>query len=500
MQIKDIPSYEKKLNEFAFSGVLDVDGMKRAVVDLSGLPPLYYDKPPTEIGEFTPEAEFLRYLYLPARKFYMTYKGKRESYPWASGSYYTEGRVLGPCLNKPCDVMIITPQMFPKYTVSTKDGIRDDLTPFTMGIFENFRTVVQELGFTNIADWYLTSLIKFRNPQPDTQIPASWINSCFPWVLQEIYLLKPKYIVCVGSQVAKKFFGSSATIKKYIGRLLEKEFVYSVPEPFVHTAKSIVLPSVGFTLDPDAMPLWSRQMFLIYDDINGIYKESSPNCDSRSYDHKAVYSAAALQREIDRIKELAKTDPKRRVIAVDLEWEGEYPQQEGAHVLTVQFSSAPGEATVVCLTDDTGVVFKDGVETAAKQLETLFTEQPGWKPRLGGHFLRADMPWLLSLGISPEGLRKAYQPADTPEQCRYDGGWDTGLMYHAYKEDEEVKDGYGLKILSLKECDVKRYDVDLQQAYDDYSKREPEKEYWSGRVERIKSLHLKLRERYGRSV
>ena len=500
MQIKDIPQVEKTLDNFAFSGVLNVEGIKRAVVDLSGLPPLYYDKPPSEIGEFTAEAEFLRYLYLPSRKFYLNYKGKREAYQWASGSYYTDSRILGPCLNKECEVMIITPQMYPRYTTVTRDGLRDDLTPFTMGIYENFRTVANEVGFKKTTDWYLTSLIKFRNPQPDVQIPAAWINGCYPWLLQEIYLLKPKYIICAGSQVAKKFFGASATIKKYIGRLLDKEFVFPLPEPSIHTAKVIVLPSVGNVLDPDVMPLWNRQLSLIMDDKKGIYKESSPNYDPPVYNHVAVYSASALQKEIDRIKEEAKTDPKRRIIAVDLEWEGEYPEQEGAHVLTVQFSSKPGEATVVCLTDDKGVVFKDGIETAVKQLETLFTEQPDWKPRLGGHFLRADMPWLLSLGISPEGLRKAYQPANTPEECRDEGGWDTGLMYHAYKEDEEVKDGYGLKILSLKECDVKRYDVDLLQAYEDYSKREPEKEYWTSRIERIKSLHLRLRNKYGRSI
>lgn len=462
---------QARLDRFAETGELPVVGnMKRAVVNLADLYPLFLSKIASQkSGEYAQEAAFLEYLYTPG--LYFSVEVKKQDTPmecrWFPGRLLgggVPGKPTGPFGVSSTDVMIITNKQYPLYIKENAYQSVVDTTPITTGVRDHLRRVLTDIGFkpSEISNWYTTSLIKFSNPSLDDTLPAAWINGCYPWLLQEIYLLKPKYIICSGVQSLKKFFGSSANLKKYTGQLVELTLTFT--DGSTHTCKVLSLPSFGQVVDLDVEPVWYRQLTLLYNDLHSVeVKEEYPKR------HCAVHTAEGLWKEVERIKQLSRTDPKRRIIAVDLEWEGEYPEQPGAKVLTVQFSSYPGEATVVLLNDMEKELFREGVPVAAQILETLFTEQPGWKPRLGGHFLRADLPWLLSLGIPASGLKKAYQPAETPELCRDEGGWDTGLMYHAYREAEEVGDGYGLKILALKECQVPRYDLDLQREYEKFS-------------------------------
>lgn len=478
-----------QLHDFAVAGYLPEDGnIKRAMVDLTDLYPLFLSEiVPTEEGPYATEAMFLRYLYTSNNAFWALIKNKPESQSckWFTGRLFgggNPGKPMGPYGLSSARVMIVAPKPYQLFSVENTFRTVLDLTPMATSVRERFRQVLLSVGFSpyDIASWYMTSLVKFSDPTLDETLPAAWIKGCYPWLLQEIGLLKPDYIICAGSQVLKKFLGNSAKIKNYTGRLVDHEIV--INQNFIHKCKLLSIPSFGFEMNLDVEPTWYRQLRMLYDDYAGIEKEKE------QLRHVVVKNARCLQKEINRVKYLAQQDPKRRIIAVDLEWEGSYPQQEGAHVLTVQFSSAPGEATVVLLSDKDKVLFEEGVDVAAKLLETLFTEQEGWKPRLGGHFLRADMPWLLSLGISEIGLKHAYQPAETPEKCRDDGGWDTGLMYHACREDEEVKDGYGLKALALNECGIQRYDIKLQEELNAYEKCVVEKQEIAKKLLRYERL------------
>lgn len=460
-----------RLDRFIQTGELPAAGnMQRAAVDLTDLYPLFLSNVVRkEDGEYAVEATFLKYLYTPGQ--YFSVEVKKQEKPiectWYPGRLLgggAPGNPTGPFGIRSADVMIVTSRQYPLYIKENAAKSVVDTTPITTGVIDHFRKVLIDIGFKapDISKWYMTSLVKFSNPSLDDTLPSSWIKGCYPWLLQEIYLLKPKYIICAGVHSLKKFFGNSATLKKYTGQLVDLTLNFT--DGSSHTCKVLSLPAFGSVVDLDVDPVWYRQLTLLYNDMNSITVEAE-----YPRRHVAVHTANALWNEINRIKQLARLDPKRRIIAVDLEWEGEYPEQKGAKVLTVQFSSYPGEATVVLLNDMEKELFREGVPVAAQLLETLFTEQPGWKPRLGGHFLRADLPWILSLGISELGLKKAYQPANTPEECRDEGGWDTGLMYHAYREAEEIGDGYGLKILALKECNVPRYDLDLLREYEKFS-------------------------------
>ncbi len=482
---------EQLIRSYALTGVIPRDGwLQPIVVDLKPLSPTFleiaakeYDSPRCV------EASFLKRLYSDEETYAVNIKGVTQTTGWSVGRRLGRRRIgffgeaCGPD-RKPVKVMVITPQMV-SVPGQTKNKLvaTTQLCPLSTACRDYLLTVANKAGFTDeeTAEWYITSLVKFDNPNADGKIPADWIKESYPWICQEIANLEPDYVVCAGVQVLKKFQGASATHTRYRGLIKDCSTLTAggMEIPF----KLISIPAFGYTPNDETEGELVRQLSLIHKDI---YGEKTPKEELKHY---VLNNAATLIKVIKEIREAAKTNPKRRIIAVDLEWEGEFPEQEGAHVLTVQFSSAPGEGYVVPLWRDGQSRFKEGVDVAVKLLETILTEDGDWKPRLGGHFLRADMPWLLSLGISEEGLRKAYQPAETFEECKWEGGWDTGLAYHAYRDAEEIGDGYGLKVLALKECGVARYDDDLLQAYKDYAGCTYQKEQSKLAVERAKTAY-----------
>ncbi|MDO4857584.1 MAG: DNA polymerase [Thermoguttaceae bacterium] len=222
--------------------------------------------------------------------------------------------------------------------------------------------------------------------------------------------------------------------------------------------------------------------------------------------HVYIQSASALQEEVDRILNLAKTEPRRRIIAVDMEWKGEYPGQTGASLLTLQFSSAPGEAAVVIFDSfalrEAGGLSESERNAMIHELKRLLTAHDDWRPRVGGHFLRADLPWLLNLGI--DGIVDSYAPCRELKYARYEGGWDTSLMVHAAKEDigrtktktidiadddeddeaeeEAVKEGYGLKSLAVHLLGMKPWDRGLKAFNAAWEKKNKQKIFGFGEV------------------
>ena len=146
--------------------------------------------------------------------------------------------------------------------------------------------------------------------------------------------------------------------------------------------------------------------------------------------HINVYKHRHLKRIVDEI--VNDPNPLRRIIAVDGEWEGDNPGEPGSYLRTVQFSTAHGEGICVVLRHQGGSpAFQPSIEHAIHELKRLCKRNGDYKPRIGGHILRADLPWLIHAGLD---LREEYAPPENLEECRDAGGWETSLMYHAYNE------------------------------------------------------------------
>lgn len=293
--------------------------------------------------------------------------------------------------------------------------------------------------------------------------PAAYFRDAEILLHQTLRLVRPDYVLCLGADALKTLMGEAIGVQAMTGRVEQKIVpVYGPGEsPQYHTMQVMAaVHPAAVASAPERYPDLRDQVALFISLTNGA------EIGRRETDitHRNVYKHRELKAIVDEI--LADPDPGRRIIAVDGEWEGEYPTEPGAYLRTVQFSSRHGEGITVVLRHQGGTpAFVPSIAHAIKELNRLLKkdEAAGYYPRPGGHFLRADLPWLIHAGID---IREEYAPAPSPDRCRTEGGWDTSLMYHAYNETAS----YRLTDVMVRLTRAPVYDYILKQHITDYCK------------------------------
>jgi uracil-DNA glycosylase family 4 len=327
---------------------------------------------------------------------------------------------------------------------------------------EEFVKGIQTLGLDlyQLRDWYLTNLVKW--PQLDANsngIPAAHVRDCAVLLAQEIKLVRPSYILCLGSDASKAMLGTASSVEAMTGRVEEYKYTTLEDGLLVERVAKVMTathPAAVFRT-PELGDAMNAQLNLFWQLAQGAKIGEA----EKGVDHADIYSERALSHLVDQM--LADTRPDAGWIAVDGEWHGEAPQEPGAYLRTIQISNKDKWARTIVLRRQGGAVaFRGGVEGAIRQLNRLFfTPRPADRPlRVGGHFLRADMPWLIHAGLD---LRGPYAP--NPDQTQTNsGGWDTSLAYHAYNETASFK----LEDMATRLTSVPRYDRSLQRWKADY--------------------------------
>jgi DNA polymerase I-like protein with 3'-5' exonuclease and polymerase domains len=183
--------------------------------------------------------------------------------------------------------------------------------------------------------------------------------------------------------------------------------------------------------------------------ING---ESSLDVET-DIDHRVVYKQRELSRIVDEILEAPGDEI---ILAVDAEWHGENPWEPGSYLRSIQISHKPKFAACIVLHGEGGVPeFVPSMDAVTHELKRL-VECPDKKVRVGGHFFRADIPWILDkLNVD---LRPYYAPGRDEISGGPAGGFDTALMAHSVFETARFK----LEDLAVRLTTCPRWDVDLQ--------------------------------------
>lgn len=302
-------------------------------------------------------------------------------------------------------------------------------------------------------DWYITNLVKFT--QLDRQgdgVPKAWIRDCMPILDQELRLCRPNYILCLGSHAAKALLGSHAAVTNMVGRV--EKYVFPISEPGeelrYHTAK------VMAAVHPAAVAR-RPELYDGFEDQLGLFLQLSHGADvgaaERDIDHRVIYKHRQLRDLVDQIR----ADPSRWRIAIDAEWHGDYPTEDGAYLRTIQFSTRHTEGITVVLRHQHGTpAFQPSINHAIQELNRLLKTDTSasYYPRVGGWFLRADMPWLLYNGID---CRAEFSAPEDPALIR-NGGFAADLAYHAVNESVSYK----LEDVATRLTTAPRYDKQLQ--------------------------------------
>lgn len=254
----------------------------------------------------------------------------------------------------------------------------------------------------------------------------SWIKFFRPLLLEELAILMPKHIICIGATALKQFTRES--FSRVSSQPIEYEYSIGFPQTEGSPVKTQTARLYALPLDAlkgnDAHNRFRNSVRKLVDyGLRGCEQEATP------ITYTVLRDEAALASLVD--SWLQATDLVR--ISVDAEWQGYYPWNPGSYIRCISLASsldAPTHGYIIETCNTSGeVTFGGGFEAVARQLNRLF--DPKNNIQIVGHNFTADAIWLESIGV--DVLRKYIFPEkeDTPD---YPGVFDTIIAHHAHDE------------------------------------------------------------------
>jgi uracil-DNA glycosylase family 4 len=397
-------------------------------------------------NEFELQQLYYRAMYDDKFSLPLAYMSRMCTMPFITGGLWYEPP-MGP---QPCDVMLV-------YKHATKTDV-ERRAPLTGSAGELLEQCFCDVGLGSEVPIYVTPVIKHDHPDPkSTNFKACWIKNCGYILQQEIRIVRPKYIMLMGSEAIAAVLGRTHTISNTQGRVLTLNYIATDGEVVEAKVVTSINPSIAVR-KPEKL-----------DDVKSAVAYfarvvRNENLVTDNIDHRAIRSVD----ELVLLKNEILSSPDNNIIAVDAEWNGAYPGEKNSYVRTVQISWKPGKAACVVIHTQGGKEeITGGVAAAVLELRQILQSTEDRKVRVVGHYLNADMPWLLSIGLDirpdylapiddtdPNGIDRlfGYQKTKT------EGGFDTLLAAHSVNETGDFK----LEVLGTRLAGVPRYDVDLQ--------------------------------------
>lgn len=415
---------------------------------------------------FNPALEYayVRALYEERFTMPVAVKQRFETAEYVSGNIPGDGKAIPGCYGPPHWKSIgDRPRVMVLGKAPGREETRQSAN-FVGRSSEALHLAFRECGLGAEVDpdgWYYSSVVKHASPDPASDsLTKGWLKNCLPLLYCELYVFRPRFVLCLGGDAVSVIEPGSNVTKMY-GRIVDKAVKLHRPgkpaKTFTYRAMAAIHPS--YTL---RQPQMQADLVNSVGTFAALVRGERTEDVEKDIEHTCLYTERQLADAVDEVI----ADSERGVhqpIAVDGEWHGARPGESGAYLRTVQFAHRPKRAFCVVLHSQGGKpAFRPGIEAARKHLTRLLKDDKskgGRKVRLGGHFLRADMPWLIgALGIDATA---EFAAAKTWQETRTKGGWDTGSMCHAYQE--VMEGGYKLENLAARFCGVPRYDIRLQE-------------------------------------
>ena len=306
-----------------------------------------------------------------------------------------------------------------------------------------------------INRWYVTNLVRWHNISPKGgALPARWIKDCRNLLHQELRIIRPDYILCIGAEATKELCGDGNTLRNMIGRWVKYRYPVNWPdeEKEFHEAKVMAITQPKYVMmNTDAQPQFETTLRNFVQLTRGQeFTDGTEDC-SIQY----IYNERELAAYVDWA--LLRKGVKR--VAVDAEWHGKHPCESNSYLRTVQLCCDGKKAAVVVLKHKGGdQAFMPGDHAAVRQIMRLLDRDD---VQIVGHYFASDMPWLKYYGMD---LRHRFCVPEDINQITdcdglFPGGVDTGLAAHAHDETADFK----LEVLSSRYLGAKRWDIELNE-------------------------------------
>jgi len=297
--------------------------------------------------------------------------------------------------------------------------------PFGRALWAILTDYFPEIWKSNYR-FYCTNTCRVILP-PTKDNLNNWIKFFKPLIFEELSILQPDHIICIGATALKQF------TREAFSDVLSTSQTYEYSIGFQSSSMKTPLSTKRAVLH--ALPL---DVFKGYDSYNrfshvlrkivtyGLRGDPLP---SDNITYTVIRGESALASIIDSWL----SNPNLVRVGVDSEWQGYYPINPGSYVRCISLASSidpPTHGYIIEVCDTKGeVTFQGGIEAIAKQLNRLF--DPNNNIQIVGHNFTADAIWLESLGVNV--LQKYIIPENqtTPD---YPGIFDTIIAHHAHDE------------------------------------------------------------------
>jgi len=311
------------------------------------------------------------------------------------------------------------------------------------------------LSTTEMDDWYVTNLVRWQQFSSNSSaLPQAWIKDCLPLLHQELRLVRPDYILCLGAEATKAVCGPGHTVSNMIGRYIEID----VPlQDEAGQAPIIHKPKVMAVVHPAAV-LRTTELYPQFEaTCRNFTKLIRGEEFTASSDETITIQTFYKERDLAELVDYILAQPGIKKIGVDGEWHGQHPGEPGSYLRTIQISHHGEYAAVIVLRNQGGAhAFRPGIQSAINQLNRLLDRDD---VQIGGSFFSADLPWLEYNGLK---IAHRFRVPENVEDIRggdYAGGFDVALAHHAYNETGDFK----LEVMATRLCGADRWDVKLQE-------------------------------------
>ena len=109
-------------------------------------------------------------------------------------------------------------------------GEQEDITglPFVGRAGKMLDTALSSVDIDPLKDCYITNIVKCRPPN-NRKPTFSEVETCIPWLNEQVNLLSPKIIILAGSTAVQSFLGIKEPISKIRGQWIEKNNIKYMP-------------------------------------------------------------------------------------------------------------------------------------------------------------------------------------------------------------------------------------------------------------------------------
>lgn len=382
------------------------------------------------------------------------------------GHLWGDTKLYGP---RPSRVMLVGKML----GVEEQNALRHFVGPSG----QQLRESLLQAGFSEeeINGWYVTNVLKTMAP---SHSPDQWKQS---WVIDQRFLLdyemarvQPEIILCIGSEALKAvLMDRGATLKLYRGRV-EIKTLPSLDEHQPPKEAKVVCcthPAQVLRYPSELMGQFEQEIRVFADCVRGQRTGKS----AIKEEYHVVRTEVELAKLLQTIEAHFRSIPAaQRILAIDCEWHGQHPVNQGSFLRTIQCSWDYGKAAVIVIRDTDGKPCfinqrqsRQPEPVIARYLHRLFSQA-----RLAGAFCIPDLEWLHVKLQLP--VQQYWRPASSWEKVEEEGAIDIALAAHALDELDE----FDLTGQVLRHTDMEVYDAEIQK----FLKEDPTASEGFGRV------------------